>query len=162
MNRIIAGMYGTFAEPKQGLFGLQSGRIVMSKTEACHELQWYNVYGEKVGEGSLAVSDLAHIADGLLDTELFIILDAPADIRILPMMGLIALPVGVHGIPTLTTDGLESFARCIVAHGAIHVPRNNQPLVGLLHAQGVACEQSSRSALRHLIADAREKNALEN
>lgn len=155
-------MYGTYAEPKTGLFGLASGRIVMSATEACHELQWYNIFGEKAGEGSLAASDLVVIAHELLDTELFIVLDVPADIRILRTMNLIAVPEGTHGVPVFAADGLESFARCVVAKGKIHVPQNNKALAERLYTNRIAFTISSRSALRHLIAKTREKNAEEN
>lgn len=162
MNRLVAGMYGSFKQPREGLFGLASGRIVMSQSEACRDLQWYNVFGEKIGEGSLAASDLARIARELLAAELFIVLDIPADIMILRTMGLITLPASPHGIPSFPTDGLESFAHCIVAMNEIYVPQSNKTLAETLYQHGIAFTISSRSALRCLIAEIREKNIKEN
>lgn len=159
MNRITKGMHGTLAEPKEGLFGISSGRIVMSQSEACHEESWYNIDGEKSGEGSLAFSDLRTIANGLFPDELFITARLPQDIRMLRHLG---FTKESRDSETLNMNGLECYATCVVSQGVIHVPRNNTILAERLRAEGIPFNLISRHALRHLIAKTRSANITEN
>lgn len=159
MNRIVKGMYGTLTAPKAGLFGIQSGRIVMSQTEACHEELWYNIFGEKTGEGSLAFSDLRRIARGLFPDELFITARLPQDIRMLRHIGCTEESPDSE---TLNMLGLECYATCVISQGAIHVPRNNKTLAERLRAEGIPFDLISRHAFRHLVAKTRSTKNAEN
>lgn len=159
MNRLVAGMYGSFAEPKEGLFGLASGRIVMSQSEACHEALWYNIDGERSGEGSLAFSDLRTIANGLFPDELFITMRLPQDIRMLRHIGFTEESPDSE---TLNMLGLECYATCVISQGVIHVPRNNTMLAERLRTEEIPFNLISRHELKHLIAKTRSANIAEN
>ena len=74
MPRLTRNMYGTETSPNLDctLFGLSAAQ--MRHDRIANNASWYNTAGEKLGWGDIAPHDLRHIAEGLEDGELFVIL----------------------------------------------------------------------------------------
>lgn len=162
MNRLTKAMFGTCAEPKLSLFGLQSGRIVMSATEVCRDHLWYNILGEKIGEGSLSGADAQRIAAELLPGELFIVVAVPYDIQILRQMNFVRPPLGSNDREALVPNGLAFFARLAIGRNTLLAPTENNPVARRLQELGIPFIGISQRQLRQIIKAKRDANAAEN